>query len=177
MSISNSHSLTETLYRDHHSWLRVWLHKKLGCGQQAAELAQDTFLKLLLRPCNPEQPRAYLLTIARRLVFESWRRRDLERAWLAELAVLPAAFSPSEEERAIWLETLIAIDALLDGLSAKARRAFLLSQLEGYTYAEIAVELGVSASRVRQYMAQALTRCYAASLLSESAGECAGEGV
>ncbi len=162
MPIHSTQSTTESLYRAHHLWLRGWLHKKLGCGQQAAELAQDTFLKLLIRPCNPEQPQAYLLTIARRLVFESWRRRDLERAWLAELAHMPEHVIPSEEERAIWLETLLAIDALLDGLSANARRAFLLSQLEGYTYADIADELGVSVSRVRQYMTQALTRCYAA---------------
>jgi RNA polymerase sigma-70 factor (ECF subfamily) len=60
------------------------------------------------------------------------------------------------------LETLVAIDAMLDGLSTKARRAFLLSQLDGMTYAEIAAETGVSVSRVRQYMSQALTRCYAA---------------
>jgi DNA-directed RNA polymerase specialized sigma24 family protein len=47
----------------------------------------------LVRPCRPDEPRAYLLTIARRLVFETWRRRDLERAWLAELAALPEALT------------------------------------------------------------------------------------
>ncbi len=159
---SPSHQTTLVLYLDHHSWLRDWLRRKLGCSHQAADLAHDTFLKLLARPCNPDEPRAYLLTIARRLVFESWRRRDLERAWLAELAALPEREAPSEEERAIVLETLVAIDALLDGLSAKARRAFLLSQLDGFTYAQIATELSVSVSRVRQYMTQALTRCYLA---------------
>ncbi|THF66172.1 sigma-70 family RNA polymerase sigma factor [Pseudothauera nasutitermitis] len=152
----------DALYRDHHGWLQGWLRRKLGCGHQAADLAQDTFVSLLARPCQPDEPRAYLLTIARRLVFETWRRRDLERAWLAQLATLPEACAPSEEERAIVLEALLAIDALLDGLSPKARRAFLLSQLEGLTHARIAEELGVSVSRVRQYIAQALARCYEA---------------
>lgn len=152
----------QTLYVDHHGWLKNWLAKKLGCSHQAAELAHDTFVRLLTRPCSPDQPRAYLLTIARRLVFDNWRRRDLERAWLEELARYPEAVTPSEEERAIVMETLMAIDSLLDGLSAKARQAFLMSQLEGYTYANIAAELGVSISRVRQYMTQALTRCYLA---------------
>lgn len=163
------HQTALTLYVDHHGWLKEWLRRKLGCRHQAADLAHDTFLKLLARPCNPDEPRAYLLTIARRLVFESWRRRDLERAWLAELAALPEAEAPSEEARAIVLETLVAIDNLLDGLSAKARRAFLLSQLDGLTYAQIAAELGVSVSRVRQYMTQALTRCYAAARPDEPA--------
>lgn len=150
------------LYQDHHGWLHGWLRRKLGCAHQAADLTHDTFVSLLAKPCTPDEPRAYLLTIARRLVFESWRRRDLERAWLAELAAMPEETAPSAEERAIILETLLAIDALLDGLSARARRAFLLGQIDGLTYAEIAAELGVSVSRVRQYMAQALTRCYAA---------------
>lgn len=150
------------LYGDHHGWLQGWLRRKLGCRDQAADIAQDTFLKLLIRPCQPNEPRAYLLTIARRLVFESWRRRDLERAWLAELEAMPEAVAPSEEERAIVLETLLTIDRLLDGLAPKARQAFLMSQLDGLTYAQISAELGVSVSRVRQYMAQALTRCYLA---------------
>lgn len=159
--MSAAHPVAE-LYADHHRWLHGWLRRKLGCAHQAADLAQDTFVSLLTKPCQPDEPRAYLLTIARRLVFETWRRRDLERAWLAELAALPEITTPSEEERAIVLETLLAIDALLDGLSPKARQAFLMSQLDGLTYAQIAAELGVSVSRVRQYMTQALTRCYAA---------------
>lgn len=153
----------QTLYSDHHDWLRAWLRRKVGCHDKAAELAHDVFVMLLRNPCSPNEPRAYLLTIARRLVFKIWRRRDIERLWFAEAAILPEVVAPSEEERAIILETLLAIDALLAGLSAKARRAFLLSQLDGLTYAEIAADLGVSVSRVRQYMAQALIRCYAMS--------------
>ncbi|MNY46243.1 putative RNA polymerase sigma factor FecI [compost metagenome] len=51
---------------------------------------------------------------------------------------------------------------MLDGLSAKARAAFLYSQIDGLTHKEIATALGVSVSMVRQYIAQALQRCYAA---------------
>ena len=69
---------------------------------------------------------------------------------------------PSPEERALLLEALFAIDRALDGLSVKARTAFLYSQLDGLTYAEIGERLGVSASMVRQYMAKALACCYMA---------------
>ncbi|MNR76254.1 putative RNA polymerase sigma factor FecI [compost metagenome] len=158
---------THTLYSDHHGWLLGWLRKKVGCTYQAADLAHDAFLQILGRPeaiAEVREPRAYLTTIARRLVFETWRRRDLEQAYLAELAQLPEDVAPSPEDRALVLETLLAIDRLLDGLSVKARSAFLMSQLDGMTYQEIAGELQVSASRVRQYMAQALACCYAAAL-------------
>lgn len=153
-----------SLYCDHHGWLHGWLRKKLGCTHRAADLAHDTFVRLLTSriPARLDEPRAYLTTVARHVLLNHQRRQRLELAWAAELALVPQEFAPSAEERAMALETLMAIDALLDGLSAKARRAFLLSQLDGLTYAEIAAEIGVSVSRVRQYMAEALTRCYAA---------------
>lgn len=154
-----------TLYNDHHSWLFGWLRKKLGCTHQAADVAQDAFVQILGRPemlADIREPRAYLTTVARRLVFDGWRRRDLEQAYLAELAAMPEDVFPSAEEQSLVLETLFAIDRLLNGLSPKARAAFLMSQLDGMSYKEIAAELGVSASRVRQYMAQALTACYSA---------------
>ncbi len=154
----------QTLYSDHHSWLHAWLRRKLGCAHGAADLTHDTFVRLLTSriPTQLDEPRAYLTTVARNVLLNHQRRQRLEQAWLAELALVPPAFTPSVEDRAIALETLVSIDALLDGMSAKARRAFLLSQLDGLTYAEIAVEVGVSVSRVRQYMAEALKRCYAA---------------
>lgn len=154
----------QTLYVDHHSWLQGWLRKKLGCSHGAADLTHDTFVRLITSrvPAQLDEPRAYLTTVARNVLLNHQRRQRLEHAWLAELALVPPALTPSVEDRAIALETLMAIDALLDGVSVKARRAFLLSQLDGMTYAEIALEVGVSVSRVRQYMADVLKRCYAA---------------
>lgn len=154
----------QSYYTDHHGWLHGWLRRKLGCTHRAADLAHDTFVRLLSSRVPPQldEPRAYLTTVARHVLLNHQRRQRLEQAWLVELAHVPQAFAPSTEERAMVLETLLAIDELLDGLSARARRAFLLSQLDGLTYAEIATDIGVSVSRVRQYMAEALTRCYAA---------------
>ena len=37
-----------TLYSDHHHWLTGWLRRRLGCPQNAADLAQDTFVKVLV---------------------------------------------------------------------------------------------------------------------------------
>ena len=151
-----------TLYSEHHGWLHGWLRRKLGCREDAADLAQDTFLRLLARPpaeLELREPRAFLTTIAHGLMVNHVRRRDLERAYLAALAAQQAATAPSPEERALILDSLLAIDALLDGLPTKARQAFLMSQLEGLKYAEIAERLGVSLSMVKKYMLQAMTHC------------------
>ena len=151
------------LYGEHHPWLLRWLRGKLACTDHAADLAQDTFVKLLATPAERavtmREPRAYLTTVARRLLIDHYRRQSLEQAWLATLAQLPAPAAPSAEERLLILETLHRIDAMLDGLGAKVRTAFLLSQLEGMAYADIAARLRVSERTVKRYMVQALTQC------------------
>ncbi|MCH3781271.1 RNA polymerase subunit sigma, partial [Campylobacter jejuni] len=83
-----------------------------------------------------------------------WRRRDLEHAYLQALAQRPEASAPSPERRALVLEALVEIDAMLQRLPARAREAFLLAQLGGYTYAEIGRRLDVSERMVKKYMAQ-----------------------
>ena len=149
------------LYADHHHWLHVWLRKKLGCSEHAADLAHDTFLRLLDRdePVELREPRAFLTTIAKGLVANHFRRQKIERAWLDALSNQPIPLSPSPEERALIVEALLRIDTLLDGLPPRVRSAFLLSQLEGLTYAEIAERQGVSVSMVKKYMLQAVTHC------------------
>lgn len=149
------------LYADHHGWLQGWLRRKLGCSHQAADLAQDTFLRVLSRIDRPalREPRAYLTTIAHGLLVNHWRRLEVERAWLDTLALQPAALAPSAEARALLLEALCELDALLDRLNPKARSAFLLAQLDGLGYGEIATRLGVSERMVKKYMAQAMLHC------------------
>ncbi|CAM3408381.1 sigma-70 family RNA polymerase sigma factor [Paracidovorax anthurii] len=156
------------LYGDHHGWLQGWLRGRLGCPQQAADLAQDTFVRLLshrLRGAGeaaaqaPREPRAFLATVAGRLVANHFRRLSLERAWLDALAALPPAEWPSAERHAMAREALHRLDAALAGLPERARHAFLLSQVEGLDYAAIAAELGVTERSVKRYMAQAFEAC------------------
>ncbi|MDQ2137587.1 sigma-70 family RNA polymerase sigma factor [Alcaligenaceae bacterium B3P038] len=153
-----------TLYSEHHGWLQGWLRRKLGCTFEAADLMHDTFVRVLDRSDRSDlnvirEPRAYLTTIAHGIMVNHVRRKDLERAYLQALAALPEAVAPSPEARAIALEALIDIDRLLDGLPPRVRRAFLLNQLEGLTHAEIAEQLAVSVSSIRQYLVRAMTHC------------------
>nr|WP_154379019.1 sigma-70 family RNA polymerase sigma factor [Duganella guangzhouensis] len=150
-----------SLYSSHHGWLHNWLWRKLGCRDGAADLAHDTFMRVLDGGAVPplREPRAYLSTIANGLLVNHWRRLTLERAYLDALAVQDEALAPSPEERALVLEALMQVDALLDKLPAKVREAFLLSQIDGLTYAVIAVQLRVSERMVKKYMAQAMLQC------------------
>ncbi|WAH56804.1 sigma-70 family RNA polymerase sigma factor [Pseudomonas silvicola] len=159
---TSHYPLIGQLFKRDYAWLCARIGRVLGCPYNAQDVAAETFVRVLALP-DPtaiREPRALLTTIAQRLVYEGWRRQDLERAYLESLALVPEPVHPSPEERAVLIETLVAVDRLLDGLSAKAKAAFLYHQLDGLTYAEIGRQLGVSVSRVQQYMAQAFARCY-----------------
>lgn len=149
------------LYTDHAGWLQGWLRKQLGCSYRAADLAHDTFMRVLGRRHAPalDEPRAYLTTIARGLLTDHWRRQALERSWLDTLAAVPAQLAPSPEDTAIALQALRHIDALLDKLKPRVREAFLLAQLDGLTYRAIGQQLGVGERMVKKYMAEAMLHC------------------
>lgn len=145
------------LYSSHFGWLQGWLRHKLGNAFEASDLAQDTFMSVLTTGNAPQirEARPFLATIARRLVAHRYRRQVLEEAYLAALACLPSEVAPAPEERLLALEALQEIDAALDGLPPPVRQAFLLAQLDGLSYAEIAERLSVSCSSVKQYLTRA----------------------
>ncbi|WP_326540894.1 sigma-70 family RNA polymerase sigma factor [Pseudorhodoferax sp.] len=150
-------------YQQHHGWLRSWLLRRLGHAGDAADFAHDTYVRVIESRTalqDIREPRAFLTTVARRVMVSHLRRREVERAYLDALAHLPETLAPSPEERALALEALLEIDRILDGLPPKVRTAFLWAQLDGLSYAEIAERLDVSLSSVKQYMARAIRHCY-----------------
>jgi RNA polymerase sigma-70 factor (ECF subfamily) len=150
------------LYRTHHSWLQGWLSRRVGCRENAADLAQDTFVRLLKsrQSTHLREPRAYLSSIARGLMIDQYRRRELERAYLESVQLLPEQHVPSAESRLLILDALERIDRMLDKLKPRVRQAFLFAQLDGLTCAQIAENLGVSRATVERDLAQALQHCY-----------------
>ena len=171
MSVLNSPVLTTSppanisfasFYQTHNGWLTGWLNKRLSCSFDAQDLAQDTFVRVIDSPINIEQLREqhnYLLTIARGLTIDLFRRRTLERQYREALAHLPEDEWPSAEQHAIILQTLAEVDAMFAGLPAKIRQAFILSRFEGLTYPEIAEKMDISLRSVNSYLAQALEHC------------------
>src|SRR3546814_188560 len=155
--MSSPEFAVQALYSNHHGWLHTWLRSRLGNAADAADLAQDTFVRLLQRTERLElkSPRAFLRTIAQGLVIDHWRREEIERAYLETIAHLPPAQAPDAEAQALILELLEAIARMLEGLKPKVRRAFLLAQCEGLPYKQSAEQLGISLPQVQRYAAEA----------------------
>lgn len=151
-----------SLYQRHHTWLCGWLHARVRSRQDAADLAQDTFVRVVEKRqvFYLDEAKALLTTIAKGLVVDHFRRAALERAYLEALALIAPAEAPSPEARALVLETLTQVDRLLRRLPAKVRHAFLLAQLDGLSHAQIAAEMQVSLRTVQHYMTTAWRTCY-----------------
>lgn len=158
--LSNPDRLAQ-LYCDHHSWLYNWLRRRVGCSHNAADLAQDTYIRLLTSGRCPqqEQARPHLLQIAKGLVIDRHRRRIIEQAYLDALANQPEHFACSPEETALIIEALVRIDGALAQLKPIVRETFLLSRFEELTYSEIANRLNIAVATVRKYMLIAIQSC------------------
>lgn len=152
------------MYRGHHGWLVQWLQRKLGNSGDAADLAQDTYLRVATGRTmpEPEQARPYLVRIAGNLVIDLHRRRKLEAAYLEALAALPETVVPPHEDTMAALQTLAAIDRALARLPEKVRETFFLSQFDGLTYSAIAEALGIAVATVRKHMLTATRACFLA---------------
>ncbi|WNJ84575.1 sigma-70 family RNA polymerase sigma factor [Pseudomonas canadensis] len=161
MSPSSHTAAVQNIYEQHHSWLHGWLKGRLHNACDAADVAHDTFVRILggRHAAQIVEPRDYLATIARGLVIDRYRRHAIEQAYKQTLAERPEAIAISEEDRAIIIETLVAVDKALSVLGERARRIFMLSQIEGLTYQQIADQLQVSLTTVKKHMIRALTEC------------------
>lgn len=152
----------DMLYVDHHAWLQAWLGRRLGNAADAADLAHDTFLRLIDKPRRFDSApaaRSYLRSMANGLCVDRWRRHRIEQAWLDVLAAQPETLAPSAEHQVIVLEALYEIDSMLRSLPPKAAQAFMMAVGCSMTYREIAQELCVSVRMVAKYIAKATLAC------------------
>ena len=149
--------------------LEKYLARKLDSPDDAAELAQEAFLRLhrLEQPENLDNARAFLFQVATNLAVDQLRRRQLHYRFLNMEKALSHEGEPvdsnaagaSPEQIVGARERLAAIYQAVEELPFKVRQAFLLHRRSGLSYQAIAQQLGVSVSSVEKYILQALKHC------------------
>ena len=143
-----------------------WLSSKLKSHDDAQDVLQSVYARAIaFSDVNEiENAKALIFRVAARLAVDEIRRRGRLRASqrssdeLEDQEALSAVPSdaPNSEQEIIAREEYESIMRALGALPEKARAAFLLNRVYGYTYAEVAAELGVSVSSVEKYMISAL---------------------
>lgn len=151
------------LYADHGRWLSGWLNRRTACAYRADDLAHDTFRRLLERGPLPllDDPRNYLATVARRLLADDIRRRELERAYLDAAALGEIGDSLTPERIFEAIQILEGVARLLAGLPKATCEAFLLRRLDGLSHEQVAAQMSVSVRTVKRHVALAYAHCYA----------------
>ncbi len=142
--------------------LTAVIQRRVTCSATAADLTQDTFLKLwerrnLLRGVSDLA--GYFVTTGRNLAADHERRRRIS-PFVAGIEHLEhvADNRPSAEDIMLSRDELRRLQEIVDALPPKCRQVFLLSRLEGLTYVEIGARLGISPKTVFSHMVTALQR-------------------
>jgi RNA polymerase sigma-70 factor (ECF subfamily) len=128
----------------------------LGSAADAEDVVQDAFLRWLRRRDREIQSvRAYLVTIVTRLCLDQLDSARSQRVtytgpWLPEPVVVDET-AAAEQADSLSLAFLV----LLEELTPPERAAYLLHDVFGYTFDEVALSLGRSPAACRQLGARA----------------------
>lgn len=149
----------EALFRREGSDLLRFLQSRLGDPERAADLAQETWVRVLRArlPARLDNPKGFLFRTATNLAIDAARREKLERDYLREEAAGGEGSGGPNMERQVEAERrLRAIDAALGELPDATRQAFTMHRQRNMSYPEIAASLGVSVSMVEKHIIEAL---------------------
>ena len=132
------------------------LDRLSGDPELAADLAQETFVRLYRRGAMPDTPDGWLLAVAMNL-FRNARTGRSRRQRLLTIARGEGAHSdppPAPDAAVESKESAARARATIDRLSDRERRLLLLS-VEGYSYRDIAAAVGVRETSVGRFIARA----------------------
>lgn len=137
-------------YREHGSAVLAFLRSRVGSREDAEELLQETFVRVLRRSCafdDQRSARAYLFTTAHNLARNHARRRRVS-PFVEGPAGEPEA-AGSADVRARLRSLLETVERELGGMPEAHRTAFRLGVLDKLPYREIAARTGWSAAQVK----------------------------
>jgi RNA polymerase sigma factor (sigma-70 family) len=149
-------------YKRRRALLLGYLRPRVLDAETAADLLGETFAAALLAIRDtgraiPEQPVAWLMTIARNKLIDSIRRGRVEQAARERLALAPLEIDDQDiariEELAASTDVAGTLEQLLPADQHTALKARILDELE---YAEIASNLRCSEAVVRKRVSRAL---------------------
>ena len=152
------------LFAEHRGALQAFLYRRVRRRPDAAELAQEVYVRLLRVPDIGaiRDPGAYLYTVAINLARDHARRErhggvalDVDEPLVQEqLAEVPGfAGQLDSEQRVKRLREVLA------QLPPKCHAALVMQYWQGLSYEEIAQRLGVSTHMVKKYLSQAMLHC------------------
>lgn len=147
-------SNAEEVYRRHGNWLYRFFRRRFG-PQDAQDLTQETFVRVVGAGIEVRDPRAFLKQVALNTLRDQSRRAAVRPVLVSDEATLMDAATPAELEQQLLLEQIVL------ALPPRLREVFFLSRFVGLTYVDIAHRCGISVKTVEARMTKALAMCAA----------------
>jgi RNA polymerase sigma-70 factor (ECF subfamily) len=161
------------LFSEHNESLVRFLAARLHSVQEAKEVAQEAYVRLLSLDDSGAVSflRAFLFKTAANLAVDRLRSRSRQRqAMDAGLCdELREASTPDHE--AAQAEEAEIVRRLIGELPPKCRRAFLLHRIHGEDFPQIAQQMELSERMVRHYVLRAVLYCRAGLDAAQSSKE------
>jgi len=150
-------------FETYRPYLFAIAYRMLGSAMDAEDIVQETYLRYQThRPEHVDSLKAYLTTILTRLCMDQLQlaRRKREQyvgPWLPEPIQTDEAAEVSDPERRVDMEESISLAflMLLEQLQPFERAVFLLREVFGYEFAEIATILEKSEAACRRSFSRA----------------------
>ena len=142
-------------------------YRMVGSVSEAEDIVQEAYLRLRrVTDAGTEigRPKAYLASVTTRLAIDHLRSARVRREsyvgpWLPEPLVAEPAAAPDPEQAAEMADSLsTAFLLLLERLSPVERAVFLLREVFGYEYDEIAEIVAKTEANCRQILSRARRR-------------------
>lgn len=148
----------EFVFEHYKNYLFLFIRKALPSEEDAEGIVQEVFINLWINRNNldKEKPlKPYLFTIAKNLIYDHLRRIYSKRKYLDALFLNYSTKSDSTENEVEYWDFERFLMEKINQLPEKRRRIYVLSKLEGKSYREIAVLLGISENTVDMQMRSA----------------------
>lgn len=153
--------MIERLFREHNEALLRFLVSRLHSAQDAREVAQEAYVRLLglHAPGAVSFLRAFLFQTAANLALDRQRRGQIHRRATAQPMFSEFINHCTPERRVAGIQEIERLRRLLRELPPKCQRAFLLNRCYGMDFDAVAREMGLKTRMVRTYVVRALLYC------------------
>jgi RNA polymerase sigma factor (sigma-70 family) len=155
------------LFREHNRMLVGYLRSRLGSEQEAKEVAQEAYVRVLQlhEPGAPGLLRAYLFKTAANLAVDRLRHRRVrqrseDQAQLFEELNTTRGEVDDPAEQLLAREQADQLLRFLQELPIKCQQVMSLHRFEGISQRDVAVRLRISERMVRRYVTYAMVFCH-----------------
>jgi RNA polymerase sigma factor (sigma-70 family) len=155
------------LFREHNRVLVGYLRSRLGSLQEAKEVAQEAYVRVLQlhEPGTPGLLRAYLFKTAANLAIDRLRHRRVrqrseDQPQLFEELDTAHGELDDPAEQLLAREQADQLLGILQELPSKCQQVMNLHRFEEISQRDVSMRLGISERMVRRYVTYAMVYCH-----------------